>query len=237
MIAPVLEAAMKPPRRRGLRGSLEVRAGPAAVQTRHVDREIRHRAPDAIQRETAPGLPAAVVDVDVTVDRDIRRRPTWSRHFGLITDLDDEGFLGAAVGAGLIQEGVPVRAHLIIDLRGRNGIDGGLNVGHGHAGVEDSHVWSEVRGGRHGCRFGRRGESRIGNQPGAGRQDDQLDSTGAGDDLNPEARLLPEPRVCGHAARSEMGWRHCWSCSLWRCGLQCAAKARSTGRTWVVTAR
>ena len=81
------------PERRGLRHRPEIRAcgtaGPAGLVAGHVDREVRQRAPEVVERD-AVGAKALVVDIDLAVYDDIAGVQPEAGHAGVITDLEDE---------------------------------------------------------------------------------------------------------------------------------------------------
>ena len=91
------------------------------------------------------GVQAPVVDVDVAVDGDVGRRRAQAGHLGVVAHLEDERVGSAAVGAGLEQQCVALRAHLVVDLLVGDGVDRCLDLARRHAGVEDHHVRAEVR--------------------------------------------------------------------------------------------
>ena len=113
------------------------------------------------------GGQAPVVDVDVAVDGDVGRRRAQAGHLGVVAHLEVERVGRRAVRAGLEQQRVALRAHLVVDLLGGDGVDGRLDLARRHAGIEDVHVRAEVRpigrgdrrlqvGGRNRCQGGAR---------------------------------------------------------------------------------
>jgi hypothetical protein len=142
------------PHRRRLRDGPEVTGGPTARQTRDVDRQIGERAPEVVQRNAEHGGQAAVVDVDVAVDRDVVRRRAEAGDLRVVADLEDEWIRGAAVRAGLEEQCVPVAPHLVVDLLRGDRVDRRLDLAGRHARIEDQHVRAEARCGGSGARRG-----------------------------------------------------------------------------------
>ena len=134
-----------PAHRRGLRHRPELAAVAAEARGGHVDGQVRQAS--ARSCSSAMQLPprALVADVDGPVDDHVGRRQPEPGHGGVVADLEVEGGGSRAVGAGLEQQGVTLRAHLVVDLLGGDGVNGCLDLARRHAGVEDLHVRAEVR--------------------------------------------------------------------------------------------
>ena len=143
--------------RHGLRDSPEVRGGATAVLPEGIDvqRQVGKRAPEVDEGETvarAPVVEAAVVDLDLAVDRDVPRRRTQTGELGVVAHLQLERLVGSAVDPRLEQERVTVRAHLGVDLLGMDRVDGCLDLADRHARVEDEHVRAKPSRRRCGAR-------------------------------------------------------------------------------------
>ena len=137
----------------------EVRAPPAAVLPGRVDpdRQVRQRAPEVVQRDAVAGAAvreAAVVDLDLAVDDHVTRLRAQPRDLGVVADLDLQRLAVGAVRAGPEEQAPPVRAHLVVDLRGTDRIGCGLDLTRRHARVEDQHARPEPAVGAQG-RVGR----------------------------------------------------------------------------------
>ncbi len=153
---------LEPAHRHGLRDGPEVRRGAAAVLPERVDvqRQVGERAPEVDERDAvarAAVAQAAVVDLDLAVDRHVGRRSTQAGDLGVVAHLHLQRLGGSAIDARLEQERVAVRAHLCVDLLGVDGVDGRLDLTDRHARVEDGHVRAEGRrcGDRGGSTDGR----------------------------------------------------------------------------------
>ena len=150
-------ADVEPAHRHRLRDRPEVRGRAAAVLTGRVDaqRQVRERAPEVDERDAvarAPAVEAAVVDLDLAVDRHVRRGRAQAGQFGVVAHLQLQRLPRAAVDARLEQERVAVRAHLGVDLLRMDRVDRRLDLGHRHARVEDDHVRAEGRRRRRSAR-------------------------------------------------------------------------------------
>ena len=77
---------------------------------------------------------ALVVHVDVAVDGDVAWGCAQAGYLSVITHLEVERSGCGAVGAGLEQKRVTLRAELIAYLLVRDGINGRLNLARRHAG-------------------------------------------------------------------------------------------------------
>ncbi len=147
--------------RHGLRNRPEVRRRATAVLPERVDieRQVGERAPEVDERDAvarAPALEAAVVHLDLAVDRHIGRRGTQTGDLGVVAHLDLQRLGGTAVDAGLEQERIAVRPHLGVDLLRVNRVEGRLDLPDRHARVEHDHVRPE-----RSRRRGRRGSTRA----------------------------------------------------------------------------
>lgn len=130
-----------------MRDSPEFGRGTAAGQTGDVDREVRQRAPEVVERDAVGGVgaKALVVRINVAIDGDVGRRGAQACHLGVVAHLEVEWAGSAPVSAGHEQQSVPLRSELVGDLLVGDGVDGCLDLTRRHARVKDRHIRSEVR--------------------------------------------------------------------------------------------
>ena len=176
---------MHPAHRCSLRHRPELTGVAAEIRVGHVDRQIRQRPPEVVER-CAPVDVALVAHIDRPVDHDVVRRGSESRDCRVVADLEVERILGRSVGAGLEQQRIALRPELVRDLLSLDRVDRRLDLARRHARVEDDHVRAEVRSRRNAvhdvlrCRSGRArrasGEQQCSEAGHAGRQHEPIDA-------------------------------------------------------------
>ena len=158
------------PHRGGLGDRPEVRRGTTAVLTGWADDvqgEVRKRAPEVdegVAVARASTLEAAVVHLDLAVDRHVCRRRAEAGDLGVVAHLQLQGLRRAAVDTRLEQERIAIRPHLGVDLLRVDRVERRLDLAGRHARVEDDHVRAETRHRRCGARGRSTGGARSQNQ-------------------------------------------------------------------------
>ncbi len=200
---------------RGLRHRPELTGVAAEIRVRHVDRQIRERAPEVVERRAAPVDVALVAHVDRPVDHDVVRRGSEPRDGRVVADLEVERIRGRPVGAGLEQQRIALRSELVRDLLRLDPVDRRLDLARRHARVEDDHIRAEVRSRRNAvhdalrCRSGRArrasGEQQCSEAGHAGRQHEPID---ARHPKSPCIRSPVQPDELQRLSRPRAG--QCW---------------------------
>src|SRR5436305_12528829 len=114
---------------RGRLGDGPELAGIAAEARRgHVDRQVRQRPPEVIERDAVARTQAAIADVDRAVDDDVIRRQPEAGHRGVVADLEIEWVRRRAISSRLEQQRVALSAEFVADLLSGDGINGSLDL-------------------------------------------------------------------------------------------------------------